>query len=175
MKLANELPETNRDDIVKGLKKQIYDLQTRLELLEKRTTVPKENGLLRSDIEEYYPGEQLDFLLSLLHQAQTRCASDSRPYEIIRSLLEANRPIGRGDEILKELHLVFKSGPALTEQDVSRLNALGFTYTPSRKHPKLRFHGKYMFVLPSTPGDSRRGGMNALKQIDKCIAVGFKL
>lgn len=175
MELTNEPYETDSSDTVKRLKRQIYSLQAQLAQKAQRSAAPEGNGLLRTDLEDYYPGEQLDFLLSLLRQAQTRCAPDSRPYEIIRALLEANRPVGRGEEILKELGLIFRDGSALTEQDVSRLNALGFTYTPSRKHPKLRFHGKYMFVLPSTPGDSRRGGMNALKEIGKCIAVGLKL
>ena len=51
---------------------------------------------------------------------------------------------------------------------------MGFTYTSGKKHPKLRFHEKYLFVLPGTSGDSPRGGLNSLKETDKCIAVGMK-
>lgn len=119
--------------------------------------------------------EELDFLLSILEQIKDRCEPGSRPYDIICSLLEANRPIGRGNEILAELKRIFKNGGALSDSDISDLNAMGFTYTPSRKHPKLRFHEKYMFVLPSTPSDTRRGGINSLKEIDKCIAVSKRI
>jgi len=117
----------------------------------------------------------LDFLICILEQVRERCQRDSRAYDIAESLLSVNRPVGTGQEILGEVTRIFKSGLPEKESDIAALQRLGFTYTPSRKHPKLRFHGKYMFVLPSTTSDRRSASRNSLSQISKCIAVCQKI
>ena len=158
---------------VKELKRQIMSLQAQLEIQTERSNRNRGGNLLKSEAIDFYPGEQLDFILSVLRQAQKKCDPDSRPYDIIESILAQNQPIGRGDEILCELEKIFKKGMP-TATDLSKLNDLGFTYTQSRKHPKLRFHERYMFVLPSTSSD-HRSGKNALAQINTCIAVSQKV
>lgn len=175
MNYEDAMVESGDSGQIKDLKRQICGLQAQLEIQKYRADTLRGGALLDSNAIDFYPGEQLDFLLSILEQIKDRCEPGSRPYDIICSLLEANRPVGRGSEILSELKRIFKNGGALSDSDISDLNAMGFTYTPSRKHPKLRFHEKYMFVLPGTPSDTRRGGINNLKEINKCIAVGLKV
>ena len=162
-------------DEVKALRQRIHDLEAQLQIQQHRAQILKGGNLLQSDDIDLYPGEQLDFILSLLRQIQPRCETGSRPYDIIQSILAKNEPIGTSKEILAELQRVFKQGYPSTEADIADLKRIGFTYTPSRKHPKLRFHDRYMFVLPSTPGDKRHGAKNSLSDISKCIATGFKL
>lgn len=171
---AMEGDRTSADE-VKALRRRIHDLEAQLQIQQHRTQVLNGGNLLRSEDIDLYPGEQLDFILSLLKQIQPRCEAGSRPYDIIQSILAKNEPIGMSDEILTELQRVFKKGYPTTEADIADLKKIGFTYTPSRKHPKLRFHDKYMFVLPSTPSDKRNEAKNSLSDISKCIAIGFKL
>ena len=167
--------EKHDSEQIKELKRKIMSLQAQLEIQKERAVSLKGGSLLRSEPIDYYPGEQLDFVLSILEQVKARCPVGSRPYDIIESLLSVNKPIGRGQEILNELNRIFKKGTPSTAEDISALKSIGFTYTQSRKHPKLRFQDKYMFVLPCTPSDSRRGARNSLTEINKCIAMSQKV
>lgn len=160
---------------VKELKWQVASLKAQLDAERCRIAVLRGNGLLKCEAIDLYPGEQLDFVLSILKQVQSRCPEGSRPHDIITSLLTVNQPIGVGQEILDEVSRVFKGGLPEKESDVASLRRIGFSYTPSRKHPKLRFHDHYMFVLPSTPSENRRGGRNCLAEISKCIALCQKV
>ena len=169
--------ETHFDEseMVKALKRQIISLKAQLEIEQSRNRKMSGGALLKSAQIDLYPGEQLDFLICVLEQVQARCQRDSRAYDIAESLLSVNQPVGAGKEILGEVTRIFKSGLPEKESDIAALQRLGFTYTPSRKHPKLRFHGKYMFVLPSTTSDRRSASRNSLSEISKCIAVCQKI
>lgn len=160
---------------IKELKRRIINLKAQLEMKEEQIKYLSGGSLLKSEAIDYYPGEQLDFVLSILAQAKGKCAPDSRPYDILDSLLTLNKPVGRAEEILTELNRIFKKGDPSTAADISDLKAIGFTYTQSKKHPKLRFHDKYMFVLASTPSDNRHGAKNKLADINKCIAIKQKI
>lgn len=165
--------EVSGAEEIKELKRQIMNLEAQLAIQTDRINRNCGGNLLKSEAIDFYPGEQLDFVLSILKQAQKKCDPDSRSYDIIESILSQNQPVGRGEEILQELEKIFKKGMP-TSADQIKLNELGFTYTQSRKHPKLRFHERYMFVIPNTPSD-HRGCKNALSQINKCIAVSQKV
>lgn len=167
----------NDDDSeeVRELKRRILSLEARLEIERGISRGLRGGDLLKSDPIDLYPGEQLDFVLSILEQVRPRCPQGSRPLEILNSLLSLNKPVGRGREILDEVVRIFRKGDNFGESDIAALRSLGFTYTPSRKHPKLRFMDKYMFVLASSPSDSRRGNMNKLSEISKCLAMSLKI
>lgn len=167
--------EKNSREEVKELKRQVMSLQAQLAIERNRAGKLAGGCLLNSEAIDLYPGEQLDFLLSVLRQAQSKCVPDSRAYDIIASLLSVNQPVGRGEEILDELDRIFRKGEPSSFEDISALRAIGFSYTQSRKHPKLRFHDKYMFVIPATPSDRRRSGRNSFAEISKCIAVRQKI
>ena len=165
--------EISNAEEIKELKRQIMNLEAQLAIQTDRANRNRGGNLLKSEAIDFYPGEQLDFVLSVLQQAQKKCDPDSRSYDILESILSQNQPVGRGTEILGELERIFKKGLP-TSADVAKLEDMGFTYTQSRKHPKLRFHERYMFVIPNTPSD-HRGCKNALAQIHKCIAVSQKV
>lgn len=165
---------TEKEEI-KELKRKIQSLQNQLEIERNRAKSLSGGSLLNSEEIDLYPGEQLDFILSILEQAKSRCPEGSRPYDILQSLLSVNTPVGNGAVILSTLGKIFRNGEPTKESDISKLDSLGFTYTPSRKHPKLKFHDKYMFILPNTSSDKRRSGLNCLSEINKCIAVSQKI
>lgn len=172
----DELDVRERDsEEVKQLKRKIIKLEAQLSIQQHRNERLKGGKLLNAADIDLYNGEQHDFVLSILEQVKLRCPEGSRPRDIIDSILSCNKPIGRGEEILNELNRIFRKGNPTMESDISALRALGFSFTPSRKHPKLRFHDKYMIVLPSSPGDSRRGALNGLAEINKCIALSQKV
>jgi len=167
--------EVNDSEQVKALKRKIVRLEARLELQKEQAAALKGGCLLKSEAIDYYPGEQLDFVLSVLRQVRDRCPEGSRPHDIIESLLSLNKPVGRGQEMLDELNRIFGKGMPETESDIAALQAIGFTYTHSRKHPKLRFQDRYTFVLPGTTGDKRRNAKNCLAEINKCLAMSQKV
>ena len=173
MERNNISPDASNE--TKELRRKIRSLQAQLDIERSRNARLAGGYLLNSEEIDYYPGEQLDFLISILKQVQMRCPADSRSYDIITSLLAVNQPIGYGEEILCELERIFKRGEPTSTEDISALRAIGFSYTQSRKHPKLRFHDKYMFVVPATSSDRRRSGHNSLAEIGKCIAVKQKV
>jgi len=165
----------NDNDQVKDLKRKILSLQAQLDIQRDRSNHLSGGSLIKTEAIDFYPGEQLDFVLSVLQQVQKKCAPDSRAYDIITSILSLNKPIGHGEEILLELNRIFKKGEPKTQADIADLRAIGFSYTQSRKHPKLRFHDKYMFVIPCTTSDSWRSSKNCLADISKCIPISMKI
>lgn len=159
----------------KKLKERIMNLEAQLEIQKHINSKMKGGNLLVSNEIDYYPGEQLDMVLSILSQAREKCSPDSRPYDILTSLLEQNQPVGQGQLILEELTKIFKNGDPVKESDISKLQSLGFRYITSKKHPKLRFHEKYQFILAGTPSDNRHGALNKLSDISKCLAMKIKI
>lgn len=175
MACIKSLQDIETNAAILELRNKVANLQAQLEIQKTIVERKRSGNLLCSVAEDLYPGEQLDFLLSVLEQIRSRCPEDSRAREIVDSLLESNKPIGEGERRLKKLEKIFRQGVPTNQADISELQSLGFSYTPSRKHPKLRFYGKYMFVLPGTPGDNSRGGKNLLSEIGKCIAIKQKV
>lgn len=165
---------SNNEEITQ-LKRKIASLERQLAVQREINQKTSGANLLRAGQKDLYPGEQLDFLISVLKQIQVRCPQDSRAFDIIESLLEENRPAGIGLEILKTVERILKKGLPSSASDIASLTSIGFSYTPSRKHPKLRFHEKYMVVLPGTTGDRQRSNKNAMTEISKCIAISQKV
>lgn len=159
----------------KELKRKILSLQAQLEIEKNISKSLRGGGMLKTEPIDLYPGEQIDFVLSILEQAKEKCPPDSRPLDILNSILSQNKSVGRGRKILMELEKIFGHGDNFTEADISALKSLGFTYISSKKHPKLKFMDKYLFVLSSSPSDSRRGNRNKLSEICKCIALSLKI
>ena len=175
LKLEYTVIESSDSEQVKALKRKIISLEAQLETQKHRMSSVSGGNLLNSEAIDYYPGEQHDFVLSILEQAKERCPSDSRPRDIIESILSVNSYVGRGKEIADEVTRIFKTGTPTSEAYISALEALGFRYITSKKHPKLRYQDKYIFVLSSTPSDNLRDGKNKLAEINKCIAIKQKI
>ncbi len=169
------LIDAHDSEEVKKLKREILSLQAQLDIERNRTQKMRGGNLLLSEPIDLYQGEQLDFILSVLEQVKNKCSPESRPYDIICSILSLNKVVGRGEEILKEVSTIFKRGGDLTESDISKLEKLGFRYISSKKHPKLEFCGKYKFAISGTPGEQHHGSRNKLAEINKCLAISLKI
>lgn len=164
-------------DEVKRLKRKVMSLEAQLDAQKQKSSKLVGGDLLKTEAIDLYPGEQLDFLISILEQVKKKCPEDSRAYDIVNSILMVNEPVGHGEEIVKSLDKVFKKNEPLSKSDISILNSLGFTYVQSKKHPKLRFgkDGKYTALIASTPSDGR-SGLNTISRIcNTCIATSIKI
>ena len=164
-------------DEVKRLKRKVMSLEAQLDAQKQKSSKLVRGDLLKTEAIDLYPGEQLDFLISILEQVKKKCPEDSRAYDIVNSILMVNEPVGHGEEIVKSLDKVFKKNEPLSKSDIYILNSLGFTYVQSKKHPKLRFgkDGKYTALIASTPSDGR-SGLNTISRIcNTCIATSIKI
>lgn len=125
---------------------------------------------------DLYPGEHNDLLYSILSQVQVRYEPGSRVSSIIRSLLEANRPVGECDRIVTELKNVLCSGDRVNASEKATLKDLGFTLEEDGgSHYKLTFHEpQYLFTMSKTPSDHREG-KNLYSDICKMIDVTKKI
>lgn len=88
--------ESGDNNQIKDLKRQISSLQAQLEIQKYRTDTLRGGALLDSNAIDFYPGEQLDFLLSILEQIKDRCEPGSRPYDIICSPLGSQSACRKG-------------------------------------------------------------------------------
>lgn len=173
--MYSEVMITDQRDEIKNLKQQIYYLQYQLDILTQKNIQLQNSTLLCTGISDLYPGEQHDFLISVLEQLQKKCAENSRAKDIIDSLLQANTKVGTATQMLEILKRIFKNEIPSKASDIAELEKMGFRYLSSKKHPKLVFHEKYRYVMPSTPSDSRHAGKNCFSIINKCIASSIKI
>lgn len=160
---------------MKELKRKNASLQAQLDAANAIINSLSGNGVLNIVIEDLYSGEQKDFILSILEQVKIKCLPGSRPYEILDSILAANNKTGVGDKLAADVWDIIGKSSKIGEREISKLNDLGFKYVSSKRHPKLKFCDRYLFVLPSTPGDKRHGLKNLASEISSCIATSFKI
>lgn len=127
----------------------------------------------KSDLEEFFEGEQHDAVLKALEMALKSMGTDTRLYEIVRSVLDCNKPQYHGIVIYDEVKKLFSAGMNLNKADMAKLEDLGFDVVGENVHKKLVFKGneKYMFPLASTGSDSKRGGLNFASDVVRKLTV----
>lgn len=124
---------------------------------------------------ELYPGERNDLLYSVLSQVLNKYEESTRPYCIIKSLLDANPKLGACEKIIKGVETAFKSGERLTKVSKNQLTDLGFTIEGDGPHYKLVFKDpRYMFTVAKTPSDYR-SVKNLVSKICKMLDVEKKI
>ena len=164
-------------DKVEELNKKMLSLRAERDgLLAARGTTSR-NGLFYNVGEEteLYLGERNDLLYSILSQVLSKYESDTRPYCIIRSLLDANPKVGNCEKIMNEIKAVFRSGEKMTKATKCRLEELGFTIEEGGPHYKIIFKDpRYMFTVSKTPSD-HRGAKNLISTICRALDVEKKI
>lgn len=167
---VNDLTEKND-----SLKKENFSLSTQINLYKTQmTNTDNVVGLNRSGINELYEGEIFDLVVSILTQAKTfYCSEDSRAYDLVQSLLEANKLIGIGKQLFKNLDTLIVDNRGISENHLSKLKKLGFDVQRcENNHHKINFpeYEKYPLIASSTPSDFR-SNENALHEYLKRISV----
>ncbi len=128
--------------------------------------------ITKSPIKEFYDYEQYDLIVNILSNALRNYNPESRPYELIESLLVANPEKGVGREIFSVIKATLSEGRSPRESDFAKLRAVGFEVVSEANHYKLKFCGseKYWFSLSKTPSDAR-GGKNHVSDISKALNI----
>lgn len=133
----------------------------------------EENIIVKSDVIEFYDGEQHDLLVTVLKEALVRSGDfGSRRYELISSLLNNNEYVNNGRETLEVVKRVLSSGEAINKRDISDLERVGFILVNENTHYKFvyRNNERYWFSVSKTPSD-RRSGKNNVSDIIKRLSV----
>ena len=151
-----------------------YSLKAKNEGLELALANNQSNYALlsKSDICEFFDGEQYDLVVGLLTKALRDCSPEHRDYELLVDILAKNPLKGNGKEILKVVKEVLSTTGVLKDSDFGKLKAAGFDVIAEQNHYKIRFKGddKYQFTVFKTPSDSR-GGKNLVSDITKVLSV----
>ncbi len=143
------------------LKDKVRSLNAQLETYKNIIKNSKECGCLldEGNEEEFYVGEKKDFLLTILNCIKEKMNKDTRGYELLSSILDANDYCNHGKKLLKELKIILNRGGKVNKSTKADLNNIGFDVIEEKGHPKLIFHNnqKYKFPVSGTPGSSRDG------------------
>lgn len=162
------------EDKEREYRRQICVLTARLDNKQQQLDSTIGDTILKTQPIDFYPGEQKEFLLNLLKQAQKKYAPDTRAYEIAGSLLLANKDvITTGREICRSIDRIMQQEGRLSKADIQELEALGYVYSKGRKHAKLSI-GRYAYTLSITASDYRTM-LNQAAEIKKSVAVSQKI
>lgn len=143
------------------LEERVRGLNAQLEIYKNMIKNSKESGSLLEGgkEEEFYVGEKKDFLLTILNCIKEKINKDTRSYELLSSVLDANDYCNHGKQLLGELKKILYKGGKVNKATKADLNSIGFDVIEEKGHPKLIFHNnqKYKFPISGTPGSSRDG------------------
>jgi len=118
-------------------------------------------------ITELCQGEMNDFILEIVQKELRNIPQDThcRRRELCEAILACNSEVGNRSRMREGLTTILKSWDAKQDQ-INKLERLGFTVSKGKTHYKLRINNSaYFAVLGGTPGDRRSGNnstMNAL-------------
>lgn len=121
--------------------------------------------------EELYAGEIKEIILELIEDTLPKIQGGTRKDHVLRDILDNNnyeKLLAKKRERVKKL---LKTYSGMTESLKHDLEALGLTITGEGKHYKITLADdpRYLVTIPKTPGDSARGGANAVSLINKIM------
>ena len=148
------------------LKQRVSDLETENRILKERLNSINEKPLLvYGKEEEVYPGEIKELLIDILESASLK--EGSRRADIINDILCSNQTTSSLEERYEELRSILNNYRGLDQDQINRLEKLGFKVTSDGKHHKLTYHDdRYITTLAKTSSDVR-SGKNAVSLIIK--------
>ncbi len=150
------------------LKAKTDSLEVALKLSESGKPILK-----KSDIPEFFEGEQHDLVVSILQRAlSTSGTSETRRYELLTDLLKKNQILGNGKEVFEVVKSIFSNGEEMTSKDISELKRIGFEIVSETPHYKLVYkRSKYWFTVSKTASDKKRSGKNLMSDITRRLSV----
>lgn len=171
------------DNTERELKEKIEYLQrsndvltTQLEALKNKS---KESTIcLNTNLTDFYTDEQHDFVIYVMKEVAEHQhglnPSKIRQHEILKSIIDNNRPTGENERIISELKNIFKSGMKWNANTKRKIKSLGFQIVEGA-HDKIIFKdNKYMYTVSSTPSDYH-GSKNLFSEIERGISINKKM
>lgn len=123
--------------------------------------------LKKPAIDEMCQDEMKDLLLELVARELRNMPADARcrRKELCEAILAANRETGRRAALCRDVCDAVKNWKAQNEQ-IARLEALGFTVIKGKKHYKLRWRDSgYFKALSASPSDCRTGANSVAETV----------
>ena len=160
--------EQKIEQLISDNKKLENDNKALWARLEKKDDIPV---IVQGNEEELYVGEIKEIILELVADALPKLDPKSRKEHVLRDVLNSNqyeKLLAQKRERVKKL---LKTYSGMSESLKHDLEALGLTITGEGKHYKITLADdpRYLVTIPKTPGDSARGGANAVSLINKIM------
>ncbi|MCM1558932.1 MAG: hypothetical protein NC123_05235 [Butyrivibrio sp.] len=162
---------------VASLNQQVYSLNVQLDAARAALSAASEDKCFYKMGKEpdIFRGERNDLLFSILTQVLNKYPQNSRPYVLIKTLIDANPKIGENEHAITAVRDIFSDGEKLTAAKKAKLKMLGFEIEEDGAHYKLIFHDqRYMFTVSKTPSDYR-GGDNLSSEICNMLGIERKI
>lgn len=172
-----QLELKNSEEKVKNLSIKNMSLQAKIQYRDEALSSKSGTKVLNYNLNDWYPGECNDFLLSILSQIKNRLVPGSRAEEITNSLLESNQPVNEGDEILDMLKNIYTENSCqISDSYKKSLEKYGFEFPEKNGHQKIiPFNDpSRLLVVASSPSD-KRGANNAIARAKNLFASKVKV
>lgn len=117
--------------------------------------------LYAGDEDDFYPGEIKDFILSAVKKNLEATEKQTRRYDVLKDILEANEYRGEAERRAGEIKRLLGCYDGMSPKLKRSLENLGFVFDKS-DHQKIKYYGddRYTLVYASTPSDKGRSGKN---------------
>lgn len=124
--------------------------------------------IVKGEEDDIYPGEQRDFILSLIETAQQSDEQYARRNHICQSLLKANKKNGTREYMQDKIYLALKDFKFMDERTIRLLEESNIRLISGRTHHKMTLNGdpRYRVSISKTPSDCRTG-LNAISEINR--------
>ena len=172
-KAEYETFENEYENMVMDLKKElanskgkIISLEITLESYKKKIGIPI---IVEGDEKDIYPGEQKDFILSLIKSLISNFDNYTRAYKICESILNGNKENGTRSRIKETITSTLKNYTGMSKDVISALNSVGIRVAEyDSSHCKVYFErdDRYIVSISHSPSDFKCG-LNAITDINR--------
>lgn len=113
--------------------------------------------LFAGDLEEFFPNEQREFVISAIQTAIKNTENATRRMDVLQDIAEANKSDGILEKRKAEVESVFSGKKMLGDKERRQLEDIGFTFTHQSGHYKVIYHkdDRYVYTMGGTPSDIR--------------------
>ncbi|USD35974.1 hypothetical protein [Ferrimonas sp. SCSIO 43195] len=118
--------------------------------------------------QDLYPGERKDLVQEVLQAALKNAQPNTRMFDLIDDLIQANTPVGERARLLAAVKQTLSQYQSMDKKTRSEIEKMGFSFEEENRHYKLMFKGdpRYKINLAKTSSD-HRSGKNLVSQIRK--------
>ena len=113
--------------------------------------------IFAGEMEEFFPNEQREFVISAIQTAIKNTESATRRMDVLQDIAEANKSDGSLEERKAEVESIFSGKRMLGDKERRQLEDLGFAFTHQSGHYKVIYHkdDRYVYTMGGTPSDVR--------------------
>lgn len=127
--------------------------------------------IFAGEMEEFFPNEQREFVISAIQTAIKNTESATRRMDVLQNIAEANKSDCILEEKKAEVENIFSGKKMLGDKERKQLEDLGFAITHKSGHYKVTYHkdDRYVYTMGGTPSDIRAMKNNCHNIIKKAF------